>query len=86
MNEKRPTTKELTNEAGVTWGTLNGYVKRGVLKPPEIVHYGAKCGRGSRALWPPGSIDRLLEIQRYRKLGLTLNEIGEILKGEIRDA
>lgn len=64
------TITELTREFGVSTRTLRFYEDRGLLAPAR---------RGRRRLYPPRERTRLMLILRGRRVGLSLDEIGEIL-------
>lgn len=76
------TTKEIVSMTGLSWGTLNQYVRFGWTQAPEIVPYGKGNGRGSRLLWDKDVVNQVEQIQAYKKLGNSLEQIDDILQGE----
>ena len=80
---KTVTTKELTGMSGLSWGTLNAYVHYGWIQPPQITPYGKGNGRGSRLLWKKAVVNQIKQIQSYKALGHSLEQIDAILKEKL---
>ena len=66
------TVKEVSKLTGVSIRTLHHYDAIGLLKPPKVTEAGYR-------LYDEEALDRLYMILIYRELGLSLQEIGEIL-------
>lgn len=80
MNETDIPIKELTAMTGTSWGTLNTYVRYGWIQAPRITPYGKGNGRGSRLLWDQSVVNQVKQIQTYKKMGNSLEQIDDILK------
>ncbi len=76
------TTRELEQLSGREYVTLRAWSRRGWLRPPELKHFGRDGGRGSRLLWPQGSSEKVQEILRLQRMGLTVTEIEKLMKGK----
>lgn len=82
INENGITTRELTAMTGTSPGTQNTYVRFGWIQAPQLTPYGKGNGRGSRLVWGKHVVKRVEEIQSYKALGHSLEQIDAILKGE----
>lgn len=81
MNETGISTQQITGSSGLSWATLHSYVQWKWIEPPRLEHYGPGNGRGSRLLWDVDVVvNRVKQIQSYKKVGLTLKQIDAILK------
>ena len=67
------TVKEVSELAGVSVRTLHHYDAVGLLKPTQITEAGYR-------LYDEAALERLCLILVYRELGLSLREIGDILR------
>ena len=66
------TVAQVSNRTGVSVRTLHHYDQIGLLKPTEVTEAGYR-------LYDDGALDKLYMILVYRELGLSLNEISNIL-------
>ncbi|QJR81206.1 Zn(2+)-responsive transcriptional regulator [Alteromonas pelagimontana] len=64
---------ELAKEAGVTVDTIRFYENKGLLAPLQR-------SQGGYRIFAQSDKERLLFIQRAKKVGFTLDEIGELLE------
>ncbi|TAH34423.1 MAG: MerR family transcriptional regulator [Planctomycetota bacterium] len=62
---------ELAVQAGVSSRTLRYYGERGLIRAEDR-------GNGGRRRYAPDTLERLRFIDRLKKLGLTLDEIGQL--------
>lgn len=69
---------ELARRAGVSTKTVRYYEELGILPPAERLPNGYRVYR-------PGDADRLRFVRGARSLGLTLDDIGEVLAFRDRD-
>lgn len=69
------TVKEVCEIAGITRKTLFYYDKIGLLKPT------ARIGNQKHKLYSDKALRRLLQIRIYRKAGLDIREIKQLLQG-----
>ncbi|HVJ49724.1 MerR family transcriptional regulator [Desulfitobacterium sp.] len=65
---------ELAELAGVTVRTLRYYEELGLLSPTELTSGGFR-------LYTDHDLNRLVVIKRFKDLGFSLEEIGELFKG-----
>ncbi len=72
-NTNYMTSGQLAREAGVTLRTLRFYDQKGILVP-------AKRGIGNTRFYSPEDRDRLYEILCYKFMGMSLDEIREMLE------
>ena len=68
------TVAQMSKRTGVSVRTLHHYDQIGLLKPTEVTEAGYR-------LYDDGALDKLYMILVYRELGLSLNEISNILDG-----
>lgn len=80
MKKDGITTKKLAATTGESPGTLKNYVTRSWLKQPRLEHYGPGNGRGSRLVWDRTVVNQVEQIQSYKALGHSLEQIDAILK------
>ena len=66
------TVAQVCKRTGVSVRTLHHYDQIGLLKPTEVTEAGYR-------LYDDGALDKLYMILVYRELGLSLNEISNIL-------
>jgi len=66
---------ELARETGLTVRALHHYEQRGLLRPP------ARTEAGYR-LYAAEDVERLYRILALRQLGVSLQEIGDVMRGE----
>lgn len=70
------TSKELLRRTGLSRATLNNYIALGLLPRPQVAPPGPNQGRARRlGYFPPGSLDRIAEINRLKSAGLTMAQI-----------
>ena len=72
-NEPLYTIGELAKRFEISFRTLRFYESRGLLSPGR---------QGRRRLYGRADVDRLAAILKAKKLGLTLNEIRQVIAGE----
>ncbi len=88
MEKKHPddawiSSRELMEKQGISRGTLNNYIKAGLLPRPVVG--GAREGmKGTKKIgyFPPEAAERMERIRRLKENGKSMEEVAAILKAE----
>ena len=77
MSDNLLTSKDILEKTGISRATLNNYIARGFL-PKPIVSRPEVSGSGPRQIghFAPEVLERIELIQRFKKRGLAMDEIG----------
>ncbi|HNT57548.1 MAG TPA: MerR family transcriptional regulator [Syntrophales bacterium] len=92
MDKKHPddtwiSSRELMEKQGISRGTLNNYIKAGLLPRPVVG--GAREGmKGTKKIgyFPPEAAERMERIRRLKENGKSMEEVAAILKAEAAPA
>lgn len=70
------TSKELMGKTGISRATLNNYIALGILPRPLVKHPGPEGGQARQlGYFPDEAFDRINEVKRLKKEGLSMEEI-----------
>lgn len=92
MEKKHPddtwiSSRELMEKQGISRGTLNNYIKAGLLPRPVVG--GAREGmKGTKKIgyFPPETAERMERIRRLKENGKSMEEVAAVLKAEAAPA
>jgi class 3 adenylate cyclase/DNA-binding transcriptional MerR regulator len=77
------TSKQLIERTGISRATLNNYISMGLLPKPLVKRTHKDHGRAPRiGYFSDDAVDRINEIHKLKKEGLTMSDISERLKAE----
>ena len=69
------TSKEILDRTGISRATLNNYISLGLLSKPMIANPGIADGPRQLGYFPDDAIERVLQVQKLKQQGVSMNEI-----------